>query len=57
VKGNSALAGMFHIEINGRFEQDVLDIAFAIAGSMWLVHELGNVGSGTLGMKLYSFAE
>ena len=51
VEWNSTLAGVFHIEVNGSFELDVLHIAFAVAGSVWLVHGLGNEGSGTIQIK------
>ena len=51
VEWNSTLAGgMFHMKVDRSFEQDVLHIALAVAGSVRLVHGLGNEGSSTIWM-------
>ena len=43
---------MFYNEVDGSFQKDVLDVALAVTGSMRLVHELGDEGSGTLPRKI-----
>jgi hypothetical protein len=48
---NSTLARMFHKEVDGSFKKDILDVAFAIADSVRLVHGLGNEGTGTIRRK------